>query len=344
MLSDHTPAARDRLDTRRRAHERLAARLAAMSDAELAALAPERGTLRGNVHGNEAGIVEIDGARLFVKKIALTDTERAAGRSTANLFGLPLFYHYGVGSSGFGAWREPEACVQASDWVLAGAWPHFPLVHHWRILPRTAPALTAEQLAWLEGAPAYWENFEAIRARLAAIPAASACVVVVQEFVPQMLHGWLRDRLAAGLDEAAEAAVERFHGQWQATAAFMNDRGVLHFDLNAFNVLTDGEDLYVADFGLAIRDTFDLAADERAFFAAHGLYDRAYVAWAFCEWLAPRPDPPALTPALDAMVARHAPAAKVFRRFVKTLATESKQAPFPATALAAALDGTSGNR
>ena len=41
---------------------------------------------------------------------------------------------------------------------------------------------------------------------------------------------------------------------------------MLHFDLHRHNVLTDGEQLYVADFGLAICADFDLAPAERAFF------------------------------------------------------------------------------
>lgn len=38
----------------------------------------------------------------------LTDVELRPEnvRSTANLFGLPTFYQYGVGSAGFGARRE----------------------------------------------------------------------------------------------------------------------------------------------------------------------------------------------------------------------------------------------
>lgn len=41
---------------------------------------------------------------MFVKRVPLTDLERRPEnvRSTANLFELPLFCHYGIGGPGFG--------------------------------------------------------------------------------------------------------------------------------------------------------------------------------------------------------------------------------------------------
>src|ERR1700761_2133017 len=168
---------RQPLDRRRRAHEALAARLAALSDAELTALmAPHEPSWRASVHGGQSGVFEIDGAAVFVKKISLTDLEQKTGdgRSTANLFGLPLFYQYGVGSAGFGAWRELDACLRAGAWAASGDCPYFPMVHHWRLLAKTAlPALSAEQHAWLERAPRAWDDSQAVRDRLRAISEAS---------------------------------------------------------------------------------------------------------------------------------------------------------------------------
>lgn len=326
------------LDRRRRTHEVVAARLAALSDEDLAALAPA-GAWRASVHGSQSGVVEVDGAKVFVKQIALTDIERTAGNqgSTVNLFDLPTFYQYGVGSAGFGAWRELGAYLKASGWALSGEHPHFPLVHHWRVLPRTAPPLSAEQRAWLDRAPDYWEHSDAVRARLEAISVASASIVLFLEYVPESLHAWLGTRLAGQRPDAAlEAAVLRVHDQLQDTAAFMNDRGMLHFDLNAFNLLTDGEQVYAADFGLTLCADFDLSPAERAFFETHRLYDRCYATWAFVEWLAPKAEPRVLTPALSALVDRCAPVAKIFRNFLRTLSEGSKATPYPVAELEAA--------
>ena len=86
----------ERLDQRRRAHQALATRLAGMSDAALAALLTESDPTRASMNGNGSEVIEVEGARVFVKKIALTDLERSAGAegATANLFNLPLFCRY----------------------------------------------------------------------------------------------------------------------------------------------------------------------------------------------------------------------------------------------------------
>jgi hypothetical protein len=328
------------LDQRRRVHDRLAAQLAALSDDQVAALLAETATWRVNVHGNQSGVIEFEGEKVFLKKIALTDLERTAENqgSTANLFGLPLFYQYGVGSSGFGAWRELQAALKAGAWALAGDCPHFPLAYHWRVMPRAAhPVLAAEQQAWLDRAPDYWGHSDAVRARLEGISAASASIVLFLECVPQTLDQWLKTKQkGAPSDPALEATILRFHDQWRGAAAFLNDRGMLHFDLNAYNVLTDGEQLYAADFGLALASDFDLSPAERTFFEAHRLYDRSYVDWAFIEWLTGTSDPPTLTPTLSALEARCAPVAAIFGNFLRTLVNGSKTAPFPAAELEAA--------
>lgn len=327
------------MDDRRRTYDGVAGRLAALSDDHLAALVPDAGSWPANVHGNQSGVIDVSGAKVFVKKIALTDLERTAENegSTANLFGLPGFYQYGVGSAGFGAWRELRACQKASAWALSGECPHVPLLYHWRVLPRTAPPLNAKQLAWLDRAPDYWERSDAVCARLAAISAASACVVLFLEYIPATLRAWLKDRLTEhGVDAALQAAIVRLHDQLTDTVAFMNARGMLHFDLNASNVLTDGERVYAADYGLSLCADFDLSPAERAFFETHRLYDQCYVAWAIVEWLAPKSDPPALTPALGALVDRCAPVADLFGRFLSSVSKESKTTPYPAAELEAA--------
>lgn len=330
-----------RIDERRRRHEVLAARLTALSDPQLEALLAGTNALRVNSHGNQAGVIEVDGAKVFVKKIALTDRERSPAneRSTANVFDLPGFYQYGVGSAGFGAWRELSACLGASAWALSGECPLFPTVHHWRVLPRLRRLpLSAEQAAHLERLVQHWEGSDAVRARLEAIFAASATIVLFLEYVPQNLRQWLEARVNdRPVDTALEAAILRIGDQWREAAAFMNARGMLHFDLNTSNLLTDGEQVYVADFGLALCAAFDLSPAERAFFETHRLYDRCYVDWNFVQWLTPRDEPRDLTPALTRRLERCAPVAGAFGTFLDTVSKVSKTTPFPLSELTAAL-------
>ena len=56
-----------------------------------------------------------------------------------------------------------------------------------------------------------------------------------------------------------------------AGTAFMNARGLLHFDAHFDNILTDGQRLYFADYGLALSSRFDLSEDEATFFDRHAL-------------------------------------------------------------------------
>jgi hypothetical protein len=328
------------LERRQRTYEVLATRLAALSDDDLAtALSAEAVSWRVSVHGSQSGVIDVEGATVFVKKISLTDLEQAAEGSTVNLFDLPPFYQYGVGSAGFGAWRELRASLKASAWALSGECPYFPLVYHWRVLPRTAPVpLSAKQSAWLDRAPDYWDQSGAVRRRLKAISDASASIVLFLEFVPETLDEWLKERrVGPRLGDAFQADILRFHDQLHDAAVFINDHGMLHFDLNAFNVLTDGQQVYAADYGLALCADFELSPAERAFFETHRLYDRCYVTWAVAEWLAPKADPPILPPGVNALVDRCAPVASIFGNFLNTLSTGRKTTPYPAVELEAAL-------
>ena len=328
----------ERLERRRRAHDGLVAHLAGMSDAALAALLTAPAQL--SLNGNASEVIEVEGAKVFVKKIALTDLERSAGEGvTANLFDLPLFCRYELG---FGAWRELDACRRASGWALSGDCELFPFVHHWRVLPRTPIPPTPELEARLHRALDHWDRSEAIAARVDALWAATASLVIFFEYVPKMLAVWLAERPGAGEPEAAtEAAILRFHDEWRRAAAFMNARGMLHFDLHRANLLTDGAQVYVGDYGLAICEDFDLAPKERAFFEAHRLYDRGYVDWAFGDWVPSTAPTLATKPALAARLASVAPVADVFARFIGSLVEVSKTTPFPAAEMEAAIAGAS---
>ena len=56
----------------------------------------------GSGIGGKSALLEVDGTPVFVKRVPLTDLERQPEhvRSTANLFGLPVFCQYGVGAIG----------------------------------------------------------------------------------------------------------------------------------------------------------------------------------------------------------------------------------------------------
>ncbi len=243
-------------------HATVARALAGMSDAELAAAVAAATPIASGIGGLVAAM-EIERAPVFVKTVTLTDAERAAERSTANLFELPLVYQYGIGSAGFGAWRELAAHELTTAWVTTGACAAFPLLHHARVLP-IAPMGMLD----LEDQVAAWAGSPAIRARLTALGDATAGVVLFLERLPHDLRGWLR---TAGV-VPSWLEPELLH-----VASFLGAHDFVHFDMHFGNLLTDGARIYVSDFGLALSSTFSLSGDERAFLDRHRDYDRDYV-------------------------------------------------------------------
>lgn len=255
-------------------HRELAARLARLRDDELLARLAHARRLHIGV-GGQSFLLTVDDTPVFVKKIPLTDLERAPEHlgSTRNLFGIPLSCHYGHGAIGFSAYREQAANEIATRWVLEGACASFPLLHHARVLPAEGAGRIEEELG-------IWGDAPAVRARLAAIRNATADLVLFSEWVAQNLLRWLSARLV----DDADAAVDFVDAHLGPTIAFMNARGLTHFDTHFENILTDGERLYFSDFGLALSSRFELTHDETEFLARHRSYDdgRAAVSYVHC--------------------------------------------------------------
>ena len=180
--------------------------LALLSDRQLGRLVNDAGSPGAGIGGTSA-VVDVAGVPVFVKRVPLTDLERRPGSvmSTANLFGLPVFCQYGVGSPGFGAWRELAANAVTTSWVLARRTEAFPLMYHWRVLP--GAAALADELADLEGAVDYWGGSPAVRGRISALAGASASVVLFLEYIPQVLRGWVGAQLGRGQEAVAAACI-----------------------------------------------------------------------------------------------------------------------------------------
>ncbi|MCW6007747.1 serine/threonine protein phosphatase [Micromonospora sp. CPCC 205371] len=317
--------------------------LALMSDRRLGQVVASA-TPAGTGIGGSSVRLDVEGVPVFAKRVALTDLERQPGNlmSTANLFGLPPYFQYGVGSPGFGAWRELAAHTMSTNWVLSGQSQAFPLLYHWRVLP--GPPAASDERADVDGAVAYWGGSPAVRARFTALAEASSSLVLFLEHIPHSVADWLPTQLTD--IESVAQMVDRLLCDG-ATA--MDAGGLTHFDAHFGNVLTDGQRLYFGDMGLATSPRFDLSPDERAFLARHPGFDRLYTATHFLVWLldnvcgVPRdergehlrryakglatPDAP---PAVAAIIRRHAPVATVMYDFYSRLLTESRAVPFPA--------------
>jgi len=331
---------------RRVAHTDIATCLGLLSDHELAGLLAS-GTPAGVGIGGRYVLVEVDGRQVFVKRIPLTDVELlpANARSTANLFELPPFCHYGTGRSpGFGAWRELAAHTMTTNWVLSDRFTGFPLMHHWRVLA-DAVQPPPEELADVEGTVAYCGGSPQVRGRLDALRTASASLTLFLEYFPYTLHDWLdtqvrtddSDRVCRQLDE------------WLAAlTGFLRERQLLHFDIHFQNVLTDGEQFFLTDHGLAFSSRFRLSRPERAFYDRHRDYDLVYsrahlVNWlvtalygydrrereAFVRACAIGAHPDGIPEAAASIINRDATLTAVVNGFLGRLRTESRHTPYP---------------
>src|SRR6202042_3287295 len=109
------------------AYSSVSTSLALHSDRELAALIDAAPPLNSGI-GGTAALLDVGGTRVFVKRGPLTELELRPEnlRSTANLFELPLYCHYGIaGGPGWGAWRELAVQVMTTNWVLAREYEGF---------------------------------------------------------------------------------------------------------------------------------------------------------------------------------------------------------------------------
>lgn len=219
-------------------------------------------------HGHAAISLPRSNAEVFVKLLPLTALEREPQNrhSTANLFELPTYYQYRLGSCGFGAWRELEVHRMAHQWVVSGQCRHFPLLHDWRVLPIVSQGqddrMSTER----------WGDDTAIQRRVSSIAQATSSVAVFVEYFPLTLSQWFRDRPSDSFDRLAD--VRETEAAVLDLLEFTNGQGLLHMDAHFENILTDGSQVYLSDHGLAISRTFDLDAAERTFFERHQNFDR----------------------------------------------------------------------
>lgn len=332
------------------AYAAVGARLSLFSDRRLEDAVSAAPSLGSGIGGRSAEL-EVEGTRVFVKRVPLTDIELRPEhvRSTANVFELPLFYQYGAGSAGFGAWRELAAHIMTTGWVLRNEYAGFPLLYHWRVLPDTPPAGFVDGLGGVEGAVAHWEGSSAVRRRLEAIGRSSHSLVLFLEHVPRTLAEWLGDtRAAARSQRGGESPCQWVENALLRGTEFLSARGLVHFDAHFANLLTDGRRVYFADFGLALSRDFELSADERDFLTDHLVYDRSYAPNHLLrhhlpdgvragaehgdflrEWVGGR-RPDGVPADIAAIINRHAPHAIVLDDFHHRLLTQSKRTPFPA--------------
>lgn len=254
------------IDSRRARHARLSSALARLDDDELVALLPE--PARPGSGWGQSDMVEVDGHHVFVKSLPVTDLEARHRFSTRNNYRLPTYYSYGVGSAGFGVYRELSAHIKTTDWVLAGEIETFPLMYHHGMLSREPGGRFEGER--LDDYVRYWSGSRRIGRYMTDRSEARHVEAIFLEHVPFTTDQWLAEHLGR-----AEEVVDSLFG----TVGLLREHGMVHFDAHFSNVVTDGNAPYLTDFGLLLDPEFELTEAERSFLARHAHYDLGEVVW-----------------------------------------------------------------
>jgi hypothetical protein len=252
-----------KLDERRRRWATQSGALAMMDDEELGRLVG-RSPIGG--WGATATATLPDGSPVFVKRLPLTELEHRRSHSTRNHFRLPAFYQYGVGSAGFGVWRELATHVRTTGWVLDGSCAGFPVLLHHRVLRPRRGGKGRGAASWVVDAEyvRYWNNSKRIASFIEARRTAPFELWLVLEHLPHRMLDWILDHQTTAGEVVDELVT---------TIRFLHGQGVFHFDAHYGNVVTDGSTPCLTDFGLANDRAFHLSADELTFLDRHRHYD-----------------------------------------------------------------------
>lgn len=232
------------------------------------------------LENKSTGKIKLHGEQVFVKILPATVTEVSNPQSTANLFGLPLCYHYGTGGTlGFNVWREVCAHQISTDWVKTGQCPNFPLLYHHRLIPlphhHFVPSDSDQQVV-VSKKVTYWGNSDSIRTRLEQTNRAPQAVVLFLEHIPETVSDWFARQLTEG-GNGLKCALTLIQSQLKEMTTFLNTQNTVHFDAHFQNILTDGKRLYWSDLGFVLSSQFTLSEEEAAFLSNHHDYDRCFV-------------------------------------------------------------------
>ncbi|MGE8207021.1 protein kinase [Heyndrickxia sp. NPDC080065] len=321
--------------------------LALLSDERLRERVEDATVLNTGIGGTTA-LLQLEDTDIFLKIIPLTELERHNFMFTGNVFKLPAFCHYGIGSPGGSVWREVAAHTMTTNWVLAKQCESFPLMYHWRVLKSSDRSIQiSEELSDIPRMVKFWGSTK-VQDRLEALEQSVYSVVLFCEYLPYNLHGWLTEQVDNG-ENAATSALAMVDINLRSAVSFMNSNGLLHFDIHFKNVLTDGHLVYITDFGLATSSRFELSDSEMDFLELNTTHDGCYVVTHLVNWLvtalmgkvnraeridfirrcAKGDELPEVMNLAAGIIMRYAPIAVVMNDFYTNLISKSRTTPFP---------------
>jgi hypothetical protein len=254
------------IELRRKRYFKLNSQIAQLDNAQLCSLFANSELNESSTGWGQNHAIILGESKVFVKRVPVTNLEFDNQFSTRNLYDLPTYCNYGFGSTGFGVFRELITHIKTTNWVLEGEIATFPLMYHYRIIPFFGRRTDADQenLKNLKGYVEYWGNSENLGKYVLDRAIANHELVMFLEYIPHILETWLREnpnKLKQSLDSSRQ------------TIDFLRTKGIIHFDAHFRNVLTDGKQVYLTDFGLVLDKSFPLTRDEESFFEQNRFYD-----------------------------------------------------------------------
>ncbi|MBE9157778.1 hypothetical protein IQ265_13225 [Nodosilinea sp. LEGE 06152] len=255
------------IDSRKEAYFKLSSEIAQLDNTQLLSLFKENATNTANSGWGTNQTLTFGKSQVFAKRIPVTDLEYKNLFSTKNLYNLPTHCNYGLGSTGLGVFRELVTHIKTTHWVLEEEIATFPLMYHYRIIPFSEPRSPADQTQ-LNSYVNYWGGSEEVRQYCLDRAIATHELVLFLEYIPYVLGEWLPNNPHRLQDNLCDL---------HTTIDFLRSKGIIHFDAHFFNVVTDGEQAYLTDFGLALDQSFALTRHEEFFFEQHSLYDHGEI-------------------------------------------------------------------
>jgi serine/threonine protein kinase len=212
----------------------------------------------------ENKIIEMNGIKIFCKKIPVADLFAKKQFETKNLYNLPMYYNYGIGSAGFSPWRELLLHIKTTNFVLSGQIENFPLLYHYRIIEENSGKIDTEHI---EEKVKNWNDNQNIKKYLEERESASIKIIMFLEHIEYNLSKALSLQKISYTNALSQAF---------PIIKYLNEHDILHMDSHPYNYLVDNNGkLYLSDFGISIDREFNLSSDEISFMKNNSSYDYA---------------------------------------------------------------------
>jgi hypothetical protein len=238
-------------------YDKINTKLSYISDKEILQLIKKKEDVAKSSYG-ENTTIKIYNTKIFVKSIILTELEYNNKYNTSNLFNLPLYYNYGIGSYGINCWRELLIHIKTTNYVLSGECINFPLLYHYRIIETKLKHIKFDNFK-------YWNSNQNIKKYIAAKSKSKYRILLFIEWFPKVVHTWLLEN-KTNLNSFYEQAFKLLH--------FLQSNNIIHFDTHGSNIVVDSNNIiYLTDYGLVLDKSFHLSTKELQFFNKNKYYD-----------------------------------------------------------------------